>query len=38
MFTSMNNKVEYTQPYCSRMLKNFAFPYPNGALFLGLGL
>ena len=33
----MNNKFVYTQPYYSWMLKNFAFPYPDEALFLGLG-
>ena len=33
----MNNKFVYTQPYYSWMLKNFAFPYLDEALFLGLG-
>ena len=37
MFTTMNNQVRYTQLDCSQMLKDFGFPYLDGALFPGFG-
>ena len=37
MFTTVNNQVRYTKPDCSQMLKDFGFPYMDGALFLGFG-
>ena len=37
MFTTMNNQVRDTQPNCSQMLKDFGFPYLDGALFPSFG-
>ena len=37
MFTTVNNQVRYTQPDYSQMLKDFGFPYMDGALFMGFG-
>ena len=37
MFTTMSNQVRYTQLDCSQMLKDFGFPYLDGALFSCFG-